>query len=120
MISDGDQKASEMMDGHADVPTVQVTGEIDVATSPELRQTLLDPSLDPSGTLVVDMLTVTFLDSTGLGALVEGHNRFQSAGGTLRMVIANPHVLRVLQVTALDQTFSIFPSVAAAKETASA
>ena len=105
-------------DRNGDLPTVRVTGEIDVATSPDLRQALLDPSLDPSATLVVDMLTVTFLDSTGLGALVEGHNRFQDAGGTLQLVIANPHVLRVLQVTALDQTFSIFPNLAAASETA--
>jgi len=99
------------VEDHGECAVLGVTGEVDVATSPLLRDALLDPQLDATGLLVVDMEAVTFLDSTGLSALVAGHKRFDRAGGALHIVVDHPHVMRVLEVTGLHEALSIFPDV---------
>jgi anti-sigma B factor antagonist len=111
---------SVSVDGRGATPVVRVAGEVDLATSPQLRAALAGPPVDPSGRTIVDLCDVTFLDSTALSALVTAHVRFLDAGGDLRLVVDSPPVKRILAVTGLDQTFSIFPSVARAEETAAA
>jgi STAS domain len=51
---------------------VEVRGEIDVASAERLRQVLTDASRQRPTVLVVDLLYVTFIDSTGIGALAAG------------------------------------------------
>ena len=61
---------------------VSVTGELDVATAPDLRARL-DEAIDAgSAVVIVDLLGVTFLDSTALGVLIGALKKCQAAGGT--------------------------------------
>jgi anti-sigma B factor antagonist len=94
-----------------DVPVVRVVGEIDLATAPDLRDKLAEIPSDV-GTVIVDLSEVTFLDSTGLSVLVATWKRFdESGGGAFRLVVNQPAVQRVLDVTGLVQVFAVFPTL---------
>jgi anti-sigma B factor antagonist len=90
---------------------VAVTGEVDVATAPTLRSRL-DEAID-RGTprLVVDLLSVTFIDSTGLGVLIGASKRVDERDGTMRLVVAEPRILKLFEITGLMDLFSIVPSL---------
>jgi anti-sigma B factor antagonist len=90
---------------------VAVAGEIDVYTSPLLQERLVEVLKDGSSSIVLDLSAVTFLDSTGLGVLITGLKRCRSAEGDLVLVTAQPNVLKVLEITGLNDVFQIHDSV---------
>lgn len=94
------------------LPLVSVAGEIDVATAPALRDHLQRQVAGGASTVVVDLLGVSFLDSTALGVLVGVLKRCREAGGDLRLVIAQPRILKVFEITGLTSVFTIEESVA--------
>jgi anti-sigma B factor antagonist len=93
------------------VPVVSAAGEIDVATAPPLRDRLQALTTSGKSTVVVDLLGVTFLDSTALGVLVGALKRCREAGGDLPLVIAEPRILKVFEITGLTGVFPIFDGV---------
>jgi anti-sigma B factor antagonist len=94
-----------------DVPIVRVFGEIDAATAPDLRERLQDLQLGRHPQVVVDLLGVTFLDSTALGILVGASKHLQREGGELHLVIVEPKVRRVFEITGLTSVFPIHTSL---------
>jgi len=97
-----------------DVPVLAVSGEIDLATAPLLRERL-DAHLDAgTSTIVVDLREATFLDSTALGVLVNGLKRCREAGGDLPVVLVEERIMKLFAITGLHETFAIWPSVEAA------
>jgi len=98
----------EEIDG---VPVVSASGEIDVATAPPLRDRLQALAASGKATVVVNLLGVTFLDSTALGVLVGALKRCREAGGDLPLVIEEPRILKVFEITGLTGVFPIFESV---------
>jgi anti-sigma B factor antagonist len=105
----------KIQDGVVDgVPVVTASGEIDVATAPPLRDRLQALTTSGKANIVVDLLGVTFLDSTALGVLVGALKRCREAGGDLPLVIAEPRILKVFEITGLTGVFPIFESVAEA------
>ena len=95
-------------------PVVRVMGEVDRATVQELEQTLLGVGEDMTGALIVDLTGCTFLDSSGLAALITTRRRLHRSSRRLALVLSTPGVLRIFQITALDQVFEIYPSLGAA------
>src|ERR1700682_3858643 len=59
----------------------ELSGSLDIATSPTVRAALSSASERGSHRLVVDLTRVDFLDSTGLGALIGGRRPRQGVGG---------------------------------------
>jgi anti-sigma B factor antagonist len=94
-----------------DVAVLAVSGEVDVATVPRLREQL--HGLVASGTprIVVDLDAVDFLDSTGLGVLVGALKRVRANGGELALVCTAPRIRKVFEVTGLTKVFALFDSV---------
>lgn len=86
---------------------VSVVGEVDVATAPLLRDRLNEAMALGLPILVVDMLQTTFIDSTGLGILIETMKRAESGGTTLRVVASDPRLLKVFTITGLTESFDI-------------
>jgi anti-sigma B factor antagonist len=86
---------------------VEVRGEIDIASADRLRRVLVDAAsrLRPVR-LVVDLLHVTFIDSVGIGVLVEGHQTARTLG--IRCTIRQPSafVVAQLQQTGLYDTLT--------------
>jgi anti-anti-sigma factor len=101
----------------AEHTVLEVSGEVDVYTAPGLRERLIEV-IDAGGRrVVVDLGRVDFLDSTGLGVLVGALKRLRAAGGTLALVCDKEPLLKIFRITALDQVFPLFPTVAAATST---
>ncbi|WP_148613441.1 STAS domain-containing protein [Nocardioides rubriscoriae] len=90
-----------------DCVTATVTGEVDLLSVGALRRTLAEVLIDGCRMLVVDLAGVTFLDSTGLGALVATWRRARVL--RVEMVIWRPShpVSTVLGLTALDRVLAI-------------
>ena len=106
------EAASESLDGGIHV--VSVTGEIDLATGPEFQGALLALPEDEVASVIVDLTDCSFMDSTGLHLLTRAQERFDRSGGRVAVVSANRSVLRLFELTRLDQHFAIYPSRAAA------
>lgn len=92
------------------VPVVVVHGELDVSTTPRLKDRVMSLAEQGHASAVVDLSAVTFVDSTALGALVSGVKRFRDNGGDLRLVVVDPHIEKVLEITGLTEVFAIFPT----------
>ena len=88
-----------------------VSGEVDVATVPRLREQLHGLVAQGDTSIVVDLDAVDFLDSTGLGVLVGALKRVRSSGGELYLVCTQPRIRKVFEVTGLTKVFSIHDSV---------
>jgi anti-sigma B factor antagonist len=88
-------------------PIVAVFGELDLATAPDLRDCLRAVVAGGQSTIVVDLLGVTFVDSTALGIMVSALKRCRELGGSLHVVIADPRILKVFEITGLTQVFTI-------------
>ncbi|MHB8681541.1 MAG: STAS domain-containing protein [Acidimicrobiales bacterium] len=93
------------------VPVLAVRGEVDVSTAPELRERLLALAEQGKSLAVVDLTEVSFVDSTALGVLVSGVKRLRNSGGDLRLVVTQPHISKVFEITGLTEVFAIFPTV---------
>jgi anti-sigma B factor antagonist len=94
---------------HADDATViRVSGELDLATVDELRGPARRAIADSRGRdLVLDLSGLDFIDSIGIGALIE--LRAAADQGDARLVLLRPsrRVVEVLQLTGLSQVFEI-------------
>ena len=88
------------------VPVLNVRGEIDVSTSPNLQEALAELISRPR-LWMVNMVDVSFIDSTGLGVLVGAVRDMRAAGGDLRLVVTQPQILKLLELTGLDKVFEI-------------
>jgi anti-anti-sigma factor len=81
------------------VALVAVSGELDLASGPELEK-VLERRWDPSTELlVIDLREVEFMDSTGLSIIVKAHQRFTDAGRELALVKGTSQVQRLLDLT---------------------
>jgi len=76
-----------------------VAGEIDVASVPQVREALDAGCATDAPTVVLDLGAVTFIDSSGIGALIEIHRRLQAQRRQLTISHLNPSVLKVLQIS---------------------
>jgi anti-sigma B factor antagonist len=82
---------------------VAVDGEIDLATAPELRDVIRQAFGGHPETLVIDLARVTFIDSSGLHALIDADRRSTAAGIRLIIVPAAADVHRPFSLAGLDQ-----------------
>jgi anti-sigma B factor antagonist len=89
-------------------------GEIDFATGPQLKEAITERLVAGDVHLVVDLLAVEFIESTGLDALIGGRRRAQALNGSLSLVCTDTPVLKVFRITGLDKVFDIFDTVEAA------
>lgn len=99
-----------------DVAIVSVAGEVDVYTAPKLKESLLAAASDGGARLVVDLRSVGFIDSSGLGVLVGALRRSRERDGWVRLVCSDDNVLKVLGITGLDKVFAVFSTVESARE----
>jgi anti-sigma B factor antagonist len=90
-----------------DVGLVVLTGEVDISTAPSFKDDLIALVDEGVTHVVVDLLAVTFIDSTALGVLIGGVRRLHPGGGRLVLVAAGRPVLRALTLTGLDKVFEI-------------
>lgn len=90
---------------------VTVGGEVDLYTAPQLRDELVGALEDGARRLVIDMSRVEFCDSTGISVLLSAMKRSRDKEGDLELVAPKPAVTKVLEVTGLDEVFTIHPDL---------
>jgi anti-sigma B factor antagonist len=86
---------------------VAVSGDVDVATAPELDARLVELVEAKQTRLVVDLSGVGFLDSSGLGVLIKALKRTREQDGSLDLVVTNDRILKVFRITGLDTVIPI-------------
>ena len=89
---------------------IVVHGEVDLATCDRIREAVETLREQGIQRLVFDLMDVTFLDSSGVGVLVEEYRvllKEQEGHQSLHIAATDPTVLRVLQLTGLDKVFLI-------------
>jgi anti-sigma B factor antagonist len=86
---------------------VILSGELDQAAAPSLRERLADMTATQAGDVVLSIGLLTFIDSTGLSVFAMLHNELARQGR--RLVIAGPTAMtrRLFQITGLDDVFNI-------------
>ena len=81
---------------------LQISGEIDMATGPELRQRIVQYVQEGHVHIVIDLTEVDFIDSTGLGVLIGGLKRTRSHGGDLQCIGLSESLKEMFKLTGLD------------------
>jgi anti-sigma B factor antagonist len=115
-VENGDQPLAPNLDVTEERPedgtrVVALRGELDVATVGRLRAALAPIVDDPEARLVVvDLVEVTFIDSTGLMTLLNALRRLVRRDARLVLACSNPTVLRLFEATRTDATFEILPT----------
>ena len=92
-----------------DSQTTVVTGllELVAANAAQVRDEIRAALPASCLCLDIDMSTLTFLDSSGLGALISLHKTLRARNGTLRLLKPAPNVRQVLELTRLQRVFEI-------------
>lgn len=85
------------------VGVVTPRGRLTMASARQMREILLDLTQQGTSRIVVDMGETTFLDSSGLGALIAGLKSARQAGGDLRIARPTTAVMTVFELTNLDK-----------------
>ena len=87
---------------------VTAAGELDIYTCPQLKKALDAAGRVEAAQLLVDLTSVTFMDSTAIGLLAAEQRRRAEA---LHLVVTEPQLLRILEVTGYKRVFAIHPSL---------
>jgi anti-sigma B factor antagonist len=94
-----------------DCAVLRLAGEMDVYTSPKLRQQVADLAENGTVHVIADLRGVDFLDSTGLGALVGSLKRLRIREGSLMIVTSGGRILKLFQITGLTRAFALHSCV---------
>ena len=82
---------------------VEVAGEIDLFTAPELKSAISEGLDGGSEKVVIDLTETTFLDSTALGVLIGTVKRLRDHDGSMTIVNSDKNIARTFEITGLDQ-----------------
>ena len=78
-----------------------LTGELDPASGPRLHEAVDEALRRGRRHIAVDASALSFIDSSGLVALLTARDRTNAAGGSFRLTAASPAVTRLLEVCGL-------------------
>ncbi|WP_405645374.1 STAS domain-containing protein [Streptomyces sp. NBC_00019] len=107
---------------HGDWAVLHVSGELDLVTSPVLRQRVHDVVAEGRHSLVLDLSEVFFCDSSGVGVLIASRRLIRSCQGQLRLILPaqgavdGSHVNRVLGALGVRRLFDVHVDVDSATE----
>jgi anti-anti-sigma factor len=107
---------AKVTDTTREYTVVSATGEIDFQSYQPLQELLTTQLRSGRSKLVLDLDSVSFCDSSGLGMFVSIHRRAGMAGGWLRLARPNAQLRRILAVTNLDRLLGAFETIEAAAQ----
>ncbi|HEY9295619.1 MAG TPA: STAS domain-containing protein [Phormidium sp.] len=98
------------MNSHPDFKIVQPSGILDGAKGSQFRQEVTDLIDSGVKNILVDFQDVTFMDSSGLGALVLALKTVRASGSKIFICAINDQVKMLFELTSMDKVFEIFPN----------
>ena len=93
---------------------ISPSGEIDLATVSQLEEALATAMGGGGTDVAVDLTGVTFMDSTGLRALLAANQNLADSGHRMALIVAGGPVDRLLDISGVGHTLAIFQSMEAA------
>lgn len=96
------------------VTLVEVDGELTVGNRERFKQVVLERVESGERKFVMDFGESSYIDSTGLGALVSLSRKIREAGGRMRLTGLNDDLLTLFELTRLDTVFDLAETRAAA------
>ncbi|MFE5143586.1 STAS domain-containing protein [Streptomyces fagopyri] len=95
-------------------PVLEITGDLDHETAPELRKAVESLALAAGQLLVLDLARLDFCDSSGISALLSARSLATGQGAGIALAAVPANTARILGIVGLDQVFTIRADVAAA------
>jgi anti-anti-sigma factor len=89
---------------------VQLKGELDIHSSVQFKEALLEGISEGATRIIVDLAKVTFIDSTALGVVALAVRRIDDQGGTLDVVCGDENITRIFEITGMDRVLQIYRS----------
>jgi len=90
-----------------DETVISVAGDVDLYTSPELRNAVLKAIPKAAGRVAVDLSGVSYIDSSGVATLVEGLRSARKFDKGFVLLAPSPAVTQVLELAKLDSVFEV-------------
>lgn len=90
------------------VRVIVLAGEIDLYSAPKLKQEMAMLLESGIRQVIIDLSSVEYLDSTGLGVIIGGLRRIKEKNGSLSLVGLSPLIRRVIEITRLNDVFDIY------------
>ncbi|GAA3208267.1 STAS domain-containing protein [Actinocorallia longicatena] len=97
--------------GPSGASVVNVIGELDLHTAPDLSRVIEATPFGPGEPVVIDLSRLAYCDSTGITVLINAYRRAEAAEARLFLAGLSDDLTRVFRIIGLDQVFAIQPSV---------
>jgi anti-sigma B factor antagonist len=94
-----------------DIQVLELSGELDYHSSPELREKLTELTTKQAPKILVNLGGVDYMDSSGIATFVEAFQKSKRYQGRLILAALTPTVRGVFEIAKLDSIFEITPSV---------
>jgi anti-anti-sigma factor len=88
---------------------IEPSGILDGTKASEFRQEIIDGVSNGAETILIDFKDVTFMDSSGLGALVLALKTVRAAGTKMYICSINEQIKMLFELTSMDRVFEILP-----------
>ncbi|MER6200446.1 STAS domain-containing protein [Streptomyces sp. NPDC001586] len=97
-------------------PVIELAGELDHHTAPDVRDALPQLDLRPGQQLVIDLAAITFCDSSGITVLIAARNHALAADAAIALAAVPERVARIFRIVGLEQVFPTHPTAQAAED----
>jgi anti-sigma B factor antagonist len=96
------------LEGRDDILVIRVSGEIDSTSAERFREELVGMIGETTRHLVLDLGEVTYINSSGLGALVAAYKRVKASDGSLRLCHVRGMIAKVMELIRLDKMVEMY------------
>ena len=90
--------------------------KLNTLNAPKLKSELVILNAGGAKSIVLDLSDVTFIDSSGLSAILIGNRLCKNSGGTFALANLNDYVSKLIKISQLDAILNIFPSISEAAD----
>lgn len=89
---------------------LDIDGEIDLYNAPEIKDTIKGLMDDGKKQIIINLEAVSYIDSSGIGALISSLSNLKKIGGSLKIIHVYDSVKKVFELTKLTSFFEIYDS----------
>ena len=90
--------------------------KLNTLNAPKLKSELVILNAGGAKNIVLDLSEVTFIDSSGLSAILVGNRLCKNVNGTFALANLNDYVTKLIKISQLDTILNIFPTVSEAAD----
>ena len=95
---------------HEDIVILEIVGEIDLYNAPEIKDIISKLIEERSYNVIIDLEKVSYIDSSGIGALISSLSNLKKYHGGLKIINVYASVRKVFELTKLTSFFEIYDS----------